>query len=98
MILSKEDIKRHVSDFFKDKPVSKVWLFGSYARGDFDDKSDVDILISFEKDSKVGWSYYGWNEEMEEIMHKKVQVVSDGGVSKYIKPFIDADKVLLYEK
>lgn len=98
MILSQQEIKNYVEDFFKDKPVNKVWLFGSYARGDYNDESDVDILISFEKDSKVGWQYYGWNEEMEEIMHKKVQVVSDGGMSKYIKPFIDADKVLLYEK
>ncbi len=98
MILSKEEIKRHVEDFFRDKPVNKVWLFGSYARGDYDEQSDVDILISFEKSSIVGWKYYGWSEEMQEIMHKKVQVVSDGGVSKYIKPFIDADKVLLYEK
>ena len=98
MILSKEDIKRHVSDFFKDKPVSKVWLFGSYARGESDDDSDVDILISFEKDSKIGLRYLVWGEEMEEIILKKVQVVSDGGLSKYIKPFIDNDKELLYEK
>lgn len=98
MILSQEDIKRHVEVFFKDKPVNKVWLFGSYARGESDEQSDVDILISFQKDSKVGLRYLVWGEEMEEVVHKKVQIVSDGGVSKYVKPFIDADKVLLYEK
>ena len=49
MILSQQEIKNYVEDFFKDKPVNKVWLFGSYARGDYNDESDVDILISFEK-------------------------------------------------
>ena len=78
MILSKEDIKRHVSDFFKDKPVDKVWLFGSYARGESDDESDIDILISFQKDSKVGWEYYGWSDDISEAMNKKVDVVSEG--------------------
>ena len=98
MILSKEDIKRHVEDFFSDKPVDKVWLFGSYARGESDDESDIDILISFQKDSKIGWEYYGWSEDISEAMNKKVDVVSEGGMSKYIRPFIEADKVLLYEK
>ena len=98
MILSQQEIKNCVEVFFKDKPVNKVWLFGSYARGDFNEESDVDILVSIEKDSKVGIRYFGWNEEIEEVLHKKVQIVSAGWESRYIKPFIDADKVLLYEK
>lgn len=53
MILSKEYIKQAIADSFKDKPVSKVWLFGSYARDEADENSDVDVLIDVEKNKKL---------------------------------------------
>ena len=77
MILSQQEIKNCVEVFFKDKPVNKVWLFGSYARGDFNEESDVDILVSIEKDSKVGIRYFGWNEEIDGYMSSLV-VASSG--------------------
>ena len=98
MILTKKQIQKIVSGYFAEKPVKKVWLFGSYARGDADEESDVDVLIDFEDNCKVGLRYLIWHEEIEQLVNKKVQVISNGGVSKYIRPFIDADKVLMYEK
>jgi len=32
------------------------------------------------------------------LLHKKVDIVSDEGLSKYVKPFIDKDKVLIFER
>lgn len=98
MILTKEQIKKIVSEYFAGKPVKHVWLFGSYARGEADEESDVDVLIDFEKNSKVGLRYLAWHEEIEKLVNKKVQVVSEGSVSDYLRPFIDADKTLLYER
>ncbi len=98
MILTREQIQKIITDYFIQKPVKKVWLFGSYARGEADEESDLDVLITIENDKKVGLRYLAWHEEIEELIHKKVQVVSDGSVSEYIRPFIEADKVLLYEK
>lgn len=49
MILNSDDIKKVIAKYFKDKPVKKVWLFGSYARNEADDASDVDVLIDFEE-------------------------------------------------
>lgn len=97
MILTREQIQKVISEYFAAKPVKKVWLFGSYARGEADDKSDLDVLVDIE-DNKVGLRYLSWHEEIEELIHKKVQVVSNGALSKYIRPFVEADKVLLYER
>ena len=63
MILTREQIQNTITAFFADKPVNKVWLFGSYARGDADEKSDVDVLVDFIKDAKVGLEYYGWHDD-----------------------------------
>ena len=98
MILPLHDIKTQILQFFADKPVQKVWLFGSYARGDADDESDIDVLVDIEKGAKVGMRYYLWHEELSEIFNKKVDIVSHGWENKFMKPFIDKDKTLIYEK
>jgi uncharacterized protein len=98
MILTKEQIQKTIREYFAGKPVRKVWLFGSYARGEADEESDIDVLVDFENNNKVGLRYLAWHEEIEEMIHKKVQVVSEGSVSDYLRPFIDADKTLLYER
>lgn len=98
MILTKEQIQSTIINFFADKPVNKVWLFGSYARGEADEKSDVDVLIDIDENAKVGIEYFGWYDELAEIFNKKVDIVSHGWESKYIKPYIDKDKVVIYEK
>jgi predicted nucleotidyltransferase len=98
MILSKEQIQKAINDYFTKKTVKRVWLFGSYARGEANEESDLDVLVDFEDDKKIGLRYLIWHEEIESIVNKKVQVVSNDAVSKHIRPFIDADKVLIYEK
>jgi len=98
MILTTEHIKQVISGFFEKKPVKKVWLFGSYARGDADDNSDIDILVDLDHTKPIGWDYYGWYEELAEKLHKKVDIVSVGWENKYIKSFIDIDKQVLYER
>jgi hypothetical protein len=98
MILKREQIQETVRNFFAEKPVRKVWLFGSYARGDADETSDVDVLIDFEKDARVGLRYFLWHEELAALLKKKVDIVSLGWENKYIKPLIDKDKTLIYEK
>lgn len=98
MVLAKEYITKVIADFFKDKPVNKVWLLGSYARGEADETSDVDVLIDIDKNKKVGLQYFLWHEQLAEILKKKVDIVSSGWENKYIKPFIDKDKFMIYEK
>jgi len=98
MILTKEQIQNIVRDYFTGKPVKRVWLFGSYARGEADEDSDVDVLVDIDHDSKVGLQYFSWHAELGSLLNKKVDVVSAGWENKYIKPFIDKDKSIIYER
>lgn len=41
-------------NYFDGQPIEKAWLFGSMARGEATQTSDVDIIVRFEKDSHVG--------------------------------------------
>src|SRR3954470_4755684 len=98
MVLSNEHIKTIITDYFQDKPVKKVWLFGSYARGEADDESDVDVLVNIEKDTGLGLRYFLWHQDRAELLNKKVDVVSYGWENELIKPFINRDKMVIYEK
>jgi predicted nucleotidyltransferase len=87
-----------LQNFFQDKPVKKVYVFGSYARGDADENSDIDLLIDWDYSQAIGLKYFRYLRELTDIFKKKVDFVSEGWVSKGIVSFINKDKVLVYEK
>ena len=43
--LAKAKMNKAIAEYFKTQPVLKVWLFGSFARGEETPRSDVDILF-----------------------------------------------------
>jgi uncharacterized protein len=98
MVLTNDHITNTLKTYFKDKPVNRVWIFGSYARGEADDKSDIDVLVDIEKESKVGLDYFGWHTELAEQLHKNVDVLSYGWVNKHIWPIVQNEMKLIYEK
>jgi uncharacterized protein len=86
-----------IKTFFADKPVKKVYLFGSYARGEADEKSDVDLLIDWDYTQHIGWQYAGWWEEIKVLLNKDVDFVSAKYISPLIENYINTDKILIYE-
>ena len=86
-----------IQDYFKTQPVLKAWLFGSYARGEETPDSDVDILVDLDYSKPVGLEFVQMQLDLQSLLQKPIDLVSSRGVSKYIKPFIDTDKKLLYE-
>ena len=98
MKLSQEQIQI-IDRYLKDKPVVKAYVFGSYARGDADEKSDIDLLIQIDyKNMQGGLWYYGMPAELKERLDVNVDVVSEAAVSPYIQKFVDRDKYLIYER
>lgn len=102
-MLTTEQIKNTVSEYFKDKPVKKVYLFGSYARGEANEESDVDLLVDIDYEKGVGWQYFIWFEELEKVFAKKTDVISNVSRPEHTSNWrlierINKDKVLLYEK
>ena len=95
-MLSPEMIKT-IQDYFKTQPVLKAWVFGSYARGEETEDSDVDILVDLDYSQPIGLEFVQMQLDLQSLLRKSIDLVSSRGVSKYIKPYIDTDKKLLYE-
>ncbi len=97
MQLSANDIQV-VKDYFSGQPIKKAYLFGSFARNEADSDSDVDILVDLDYSKHIGLTFITMQSELQQKLQKKIDLISSKALSKYIKPFIEKDKVLIYER
>ncbi|HET8803918.1 MAG TPA: nucleotidyltransferase family protein [Aequorivita sp.] len=77
---------------FKPK---QICVFGSYARGEMNDESDIDILVDFPK----GITYFdigGIYMDLIERLKRKVDLVSKGGLNPAFRPYIENDLIEIY--
>ena len=91
-------IKTTVADYFKTQPVLKAWLFGSYSRGEQTKDSDVDIIVLLDKSRPIGLKFFGMWSDLEELLGRKVDLVSEGTLLPFAKESAERDKILIYER
>lgn len=92
------DLATTIAAYFRNKPIRKAYLFGSMARNEATEASDVDILVELDSTQLIGMiEYIKIIEGLEELLGRKVDLVATDGLSPYLKPRIDREKVLIYE-
>ena len=88
-----------IAEYFKTQPVLKAWLFGSYARGEEREDSDVDILVKFDRTLPVGlFAYVRMNRELEEKLGRKVDLVEEGTLRPAAQITANRDLKVIYER
>lgn len=97
MHLSDKDLHK-VKEYFSKQPILKAYLFGSFARGEATECSDVDILVEIDHTKPIGLGFLSIKFELEDILERKVDLVSSSGLSKYLAPIINREKSLIYAK
>lgn len=80
--------------------VRKVWLFGSFARGEQTDESDVDLRIELDPDSSFNLhDLEHYSKEIERLTGRDCDVVSAKRIkNKSLANAIERDKELIYER
>ncbi len=68
--------------------VKQIGLFGSYLRNEATQESDIDLLVDIRKDRKTFRNFLNLNYFLEELFHKKVELVTLQSLSPYIGPHI----------
>ena len=85
------DTNRTIISLLRRYGVRKAAIFGSYARGDNDKSSDIDILI--EPPKGMGLEFVRLKRELEQSLQREVDLLSYHGISPYMK-----NSILKYQK
>ncbi|NBC04480.1 MAG: nucleotidyltransferase [Bacteroidetes bacterium] len=66
--------------------VSKIGVFGSYAKGEQSDASDVDILVDLQE--PLGWAFFELKDFLESHLNRSVDLVTRNALKKQLKESI----------
>ena len=96
-ILSYLTIKEKVSEVAKNYDIDKIYLFGSYVKGQATEQSDIDIYM---ESNLFGLEYFGFAEELREKLHKRIGLLSNKTVKQMsmISQEIESTGMLIYER
>ncbi len=84
--------------FFRSKSdIERVFVFGSFARGEETQESDIDLLVDTTQTISL-IKFIKYKLELEDNLHRKVDMVTRDGISPYILPIIEKEKVLIYDR
>lgn len=89
------EIRSIVSKLAAEYGVQRIYLFGSYARGDMTAASDIDLRI--DKGSVRGLQLAGLLLDLEEALGVQVDLIPSGSLDERFLASIQDDEVLLYE-
>lgn len=84
-------LRRHELEIKNRFSVRRIGLFGSFARGDEKDSSDVDIMVEFEEptfDNFMKLAFY-----LEDLFNRRVELVTPDSLSPYIAPYVKSEVV-----
>lgn len=90
------EIKQRITPILGRYCVKQAGVFGSVARGEARSDSDVDILVEFSEAPGLV-SFIRMENELQEVLGKKVDIVVKGSEKSLIRPFIYKDLIKLYE-
>lgn len=60
--------------------VERIGYFGSFAKGNYHEDSDIDILIELDKEKSLGWNFFDLKDYLEEVFEKKVDLVTENSL------------------
>lgn len=101
MIALLEDKMSTVISLLKKHKVKRAYAFGSAVSGDFNESSDIDLLIGFDEGLdpvEYGEHYFELAEQLEELLKRPVDLVTEASLKNpYFIKSLNEKKVALYE-
>ncbi len=97
-VLDVQKIAKLSIPILKKNGVIKAGIFGSYARGDAKQKSDIDMLIKFKGSTKSLLDLIKLEDELKQNLNKEVDVITYRSINKLIKKNILNEEVRILWK
>jgi len=88
--------RKKLAEFCRKNHIRKLAFFGSVLRDDFGPKSDVDVLVEFERGRTPGLAFFGMQDELGRILKRKVDLNTPGFLSKYFRKQVMEEAQVAY--
>ena len=86
-----------VRGVLSEEPVSKAWLFGSYARGQECEDSDLDLLVEMAPNDLTMLGFLKIQTRLEKATDLAVDLIEDRCLEDFARPTAEKEKILIYE-
>ena len=78
--------------------IRKLSLFGSVLGKDFHTDSDIDVLVEFEPDARIGLKFITIRDELTELFGREVDLNTPNSLSKYFRDEVLEHAIVIYEQ
>jgi uncharacterized protein len=92
------DLKSKCLEYFLNKPVQRVYLFGSYAREEQTKESDLDLLVELEYEKGIAKMFTTMVTELQTQFSIPIHLITENSISPLLKEIIFKERILIYEK
>ena len=86
-----EQLRQALPDLKSRYPIHHIEIFGSVARNESSDKSDIDLFVDV--DPEIGLGIVDLSEELEQLLGVKVDLITTRGINRNLKKRIEKDLV-----
>lgn len=92
-------LSNNILDLKTEYQISKIGLFGSFARNEQDEKSDIDILLEFKPGTKnIHDKKTKLKEFLKSTFHRDVDLCREKYVKPFIKEYLDNEVIYVRER
>lgn len=85
-----------IARFCQRHGIEWLALFGSVLRDEFGPDSDVDVLVRFEPGRSPGWDLFTMQDELSEMLGRRVDLNTPGFLSRYFRDEVLAEAETVY--
>ena len=91
--------RQKLATFCRVRGIRKMSLFGSVLRDDFDaTRSDVDVVVEMEPTARTGFRFFGYGDELAEILGHKVDLNTPAMLSRFFRDEVLREALTIYEQ
>jgi len=94
---SKEELLKIVKEYFLGQPVKSAYVFGSVARGEHTQESDLDIMVAFKESYKATlFDLIGFKQDLMQLTGYEVDIVQEGTAYPHVQQEFEKEKIAVY--
>lgn len=95
-----DEIKlKQIQELCKINKVKSLFAFGSVLRSDFNDASDIDLIVDFDEKDPIKYTdlYFNLKDKLETILTRHVDLLEERAIkNKFFRQELDNTKVKIY--